>query len=162
VCERCDPVEPVCGELQPSTSGAKGSRRSTRRGRHHRVPGPSRLPVLVCQRSLIVSDTRDVEKRWRDPEALRQAIRYGAAVIVVAGVAFAVFAVVDKGSVVLASTVPAILFLGGVGALVRAYRVWRAGGTWVIWQGAGWFLLTLMLVCLSIPWSAAMFTSGVR
>jgi hypothetical protein len=109
-----------------------------------------------------VSDTRDVEKRWRDPEALRQAIRYGAAVIVVAGVAFAVFAVVDKGSVVLASTVPAILFLGGVGALVRAYRVWRAGGTWVIWQGAGWFLLTLMLVCLSIPWSAAMFTSGVR
>jgi len=109
-----------------------------------------------------VSDTRDVEKRWRDPEALRQAVRYGATVIVVAGVAFAVFAVVDKGSVVLASTVPAILFLGGVGALVRAYRVWRAGGTWVIWQGAGWFLLTLMLVCLSIPWSAAMFTSGVR
>jgi NADH:ubiquinone oxidoreductase subunit H len=109
-----------------------------------------------------VSDTRDVEKSWRDPEALRHAVRYGIGVIAVAGVAFAVFAVVDKGSVLLASTVPAILFLGGVGALVRAYRVWRAGGTWVIWQGAGWFLLTLMLVCLSIPWSAAMFASGVR
>ena len=86
-----------------------------------------------------MSDTRDVEKSWRDPEALRQAVRYGLGVIVVAGVAFAIFAVVDKGSVVLASTVPAILFLGGVGALVKAYRVWRAGrhvgdlaGRWVV------------------------------
>ena len=108
------------------------------------------------------SDARDVEKRWRDPEALRHAVQYGVGVIVVAGVAFAIFAVVDKGSVVLASTVPAILFLGGVGALVKAYRVWRVGGTWPIWQGAGWFLLTFMLVCLSIPWSAAMFSSGVH
>ena len=119
------------------------------------------MPVLVCQRSLVVSDTRDVEKRWRDPEALRKAVEYGIAVIAVAGIAFAVFAVVDKGSVLLASAVPATLFLGGVGALVQAYRVWRDGGTWPIWQGAGWFLLTLMLVCLSIPWSAAMFSSGI-
>jgi NADH:ubiquinone oxidoreductase subunit H len=109
-----------------------------------------------------VSDTRDVEKSWRDPLELRKAVEYGLGVIAVAGVAFAVFAVVDKGSVVLASSVPAILFLGGVGALVKAYRVWRNGGTWPIWQGAGWFLLTLMLVCLSIPWSAAMYASGVR
>jgi NADH:ubiquinone oxidoreductase subunit H len=104
-----------------------------------------------------MSDARDVEKRWRDPAALRQAVGYGSGVIAAAGIAFAVFAVVDKGSVVLASTVPAVLFLGGVGALAKAYRVWRAGGTWPVWQGAGWFLLTLMLVCLSIPWSAAMF-----
>ncbi len=107
-----------------------------------------------------MDDARDVEKRWRDPAALRKAVAYGVAVIVVAGVAFAVFAVVDKGSVVLASSVPAILFVGGVGAFVKAYLVWREGGTWPIWQGAGWFLLTLMLVCLSIPWSAAMFSSG--
>ena len=119
------------------------------------------MPGLVRQRSLVVSDARDVEKRWRDPDALRHAVGYGVGVIVVAGIAFAVFALVDKGSVVLASTVPAILFLGGVGALVKAYRVWRVGGTWPIWQGAGWFLLTLMLVCLSIPWSAAMFANGV-
>jgi hypothetical protein len=105
-----------------------------------------------------VNDTQDVEKRWRDPAALRQAVKYGVCVIVVAALAFAVFAVVDKGSVVLASTVPAILFLGAVGALVKAYRVWRDGGTWPIWQGAGWFLLILMLVCLSIPWSAAMYS----
>lgn len=106
---------------------------------------------------MVMSDARDVEKRWRDPAALRQAVRYGSGVIAVAAIAFAAFAVVDKGSVVLASTVPAVLFLGGCGALAKAYRVWRAGGTWPVWQGAGWFLLTLMLVCLSIPWSAAMF-----
>ncbi len=104
-----------------------------------------------------MSDSRDVEKRWHDPAAMRQAVEYGVGVIVVAGVAFAVFAVVDKTSVILAAAVPTILFLGGVGALVKAYRVWRVGGTWPIWQGAGWFLLTLMLVCLSIPWSAASF-----
>jgi hypothetical protein len=103
-----------------------------------------------------MSDARDVEKSWRDPVALRQAVRYGVGVIVVAAIAFVVFAVVDKHSIVLASTVPAILFLGGIGALAKAYRVWRDGGTWPAWQGAGWFLLTLMLVCLSVPWSAAM------
>jgi hypothetical protein len=85
-------------------------------------------------------NANDVEKRWHDPVALRHAVSYGVGVIVVAGVAFALYAVIDKGSVVLASTVPAILFLGGVGALVKAYRVWRVGGTWPIWQGAGWFL----------------------
>jgi hypothetical protein len=106
-----------------------------------------------------MSNARDVEKRWRDPSAFRQAVEYGVCVIVVAGVAFAVYAVVDKGSVILAALVPAILFLGGVGALFKAYRVWRVGGTWPIWQGAGWFLLTLMLVCLSIPWSAAAFAN---
>jgi hypothetical protein len=107
-----------------------------------------------------MSNVRDVEKRWRDPDALRKAVAYGVEVIVVAGIAFAIYAVVDKQSIVLASTVPAVLFVGGVGALVRTYLVWREGGTWPIWQGAGWFLLTLMLVCLSIPWSAATFGGG--
>lgn len=91
---------------------------------------------------------------------LRPAVGYGVGVIVLAAIAFAVFAVVDKGSVLLASTVPSILFLGGVGAFVKAYRLWRSDGGWVIWQGAGWFLLTFMLVCLSIPLSAANFAVG--
>ena len=39
-----------------------------------------------------MSDARDVEKRWHDPVALRKAVAYGVGVIVVAGVAFAVFA----------------------------------------------------------------------
>jgi hypothetical protein len=105
-----------------------------------------------------MSNARDVEKRWNDPAALRKAVTYGVGVIAVAGVAFAVYAFVDKGSVVLAASVPTILFIGGVGALVKAYLAWRDGGMWPVWQGAGWFLLTLMLVCLSVPWSAATFT----
>jgi hypothetical protein len=102
-----------------------------------------------------MSNARDVEKRWHDPPTLRKAVTYDAAVIAVAGIAFAIHLTVDKASLVLASSVPAILLLGGIGAFVKAYRVWRAGGTWPMWQGAGWFLLTLMLVYLSIPWSAA-------
>jgi hypothetical protein len=84
-----------------------------------------------------MSDARDVEKRWHDPVALRKAVAYGVGVIVVAGIAFAVFALVDKTSVVLASTVPAILFIGGVGALVKAYLVWRDRGTWADLAGRG-------------------------
>jgi hypothetical protein len=104
-----------------------------------------------------MSNARDVEKRWRDPPTLRTAVTYDAAVIAVAGIAFAIYAIIDRASLVLASTVPAILLLGGVGAFVKAYQVWRAGGTWPMWQGAGWFLLVLMLVCLSIPLSATVF-----
>ena len=43
-----------------------------------------------------------------------------------------------------------ILLLGGLGAFVRTYQVWRARGRWWIWQGAGWFLLVLMLVVLTM------------
>ena len=49
--------------------------------------------------------------------------------------------------------VPGILFMGGVGALIQTYRVWRAEGVWVIWQGAGWFLLLLCLFFLGLPMS---------
>jgi len=62
---------------------------------------------------------------------------------------------------VVASVVPAVLFLGGIGAFIQTYRLWKAEGAWVPWQGAGWFLLTLMLFCLSIPWAAASSSSGV-
>jgi len=44
----------------------------------------------------------------------------------------------------------AVLFVGGVWAFVRTLRVWRARGGWWIWQGAGWFLLVLMLVVLTM------------
>ena len=43
-----------------------------------------------------------------------------------------------------------ILLIGGVGAFVRTYRVWRDEGTWWGWQGAGWFLMTLMLLTLTM------------
>lgn len=44
----------------------------------------------------------------------------------------------------------AVLFVGGVWAFVRTYQTWRARGGWWIWQGAGWFLLVLMLVVLTM------------
>ena len=105
-----------------------------------------------------MSNARDAEKRWHDPRTVRRAVAYSAVVVAVAGIAFAVYAVVDKSSTVYAASVPAILLIGGIGAMVKAYQTWRAGGLWVAWQGAGWFLLVLFLVCLSIPWSAAIFT----
>lgn len=49
-----------------------------------------------------------------------------------------------------------LLLLGGIGAFVRTYRVWRMGGRWWIWQGAGWFLLVLMLVMLMMLAPAAL------
>jgi hypothetical protein len=56
----------------------------------------------------------------------------------------------------LAIGAPLILFLGGVGAFVRTIQIWRASGRWWIWQGAGWFLLALMLVVLTMTGSAAL------
>jgi hypothetical protein len=103
-----------------------------------------------------MSDARDVEKNWHDPPTTRKAIAYGVAVLAAAGIAFALFALIDRGSVVLAATVPAIILIGGIGAMVKAYLTWRQGGLWVVWQGAGWFLLTFFLICLSVPWSVAL------
>ena len=45
---------------------------------------------------------------------------------------------------------PLILLLAGLWAFLRTYRVWRSEGTWWGWHGAGWFLLTLMVVALSM------------
>jgi len=45
---------------------------------------------------------------------------------------------------------PLILLAGGLRAFLRTYRVWRDEGTWWGWHGAGWFLLTLMVVTLSM------------
>jgi hypothetical protein len=102
--------------------------------------------------------TNDVEKRWNDPPTFRAAARYVAEIVVAAGVVFALYAFTARGSVVMASAVPVILFLGGVGAFVKTYRVWKTQGAWPAWQGAGWFLLTLMLASLSIPGSAILAT----
>ena len=45
---------------------------------------------------------------------------------------------------------PLILLAGGLWAFLRTYRVWKAHGTWWGWHGAGWFLLTLMVVALGL------------
>jgi hypothetical protein len=91
----------------------------------------------------------DVEKRWHDPAVAHSAKIYVASVIGVAAAAFV--ATVLWHSVVAAFLVPIVLFVGGVGAFVKTYLIWRADGTWPIWQGAGWILLLLMLLCLGVP-----------
>lgn len=50
----------------------------------------------------------------------------------------------------LALGAPVILMCAGLWAFVRTYRVWRDRGTWWGWQGAGWFLMTLMLLTLTM------------
>jgi hypothetical protein len=45
---------------------------------------------------------------------------------------------------------PLILLAAGLRAFLRTYRVWRYGGTWWAWHGAGWFLLTLAAVTVSL------------
>lgn len=93
----------------------------------------------------------DVEKRWRDPRELRSAVGYVAVVVLIAVVAFVWYATGSQYAVARAVATPAVLFVGAVGALVKTYRDWRVGRTWPIWQGAGWFLLSLALVTLSVP-----------
>jgi hypothetical protein len=93
----------------------------------------------------------DVEKRWHDPAELRAAAVYVGSVIAVAAIAFIVTVVYR--SLIAGIMVPAILFVGGIGAFVRTYQVWRGQGVWVIWQGAGWILLLLFLLCLGVPTS---------
>lgn len=100
----------------------------------------------------------DVEKRFDRPPTFREAARYAGAVVAVAAVVFAVYAFTARESVIAASLVPAILLVGGIGAFVKTYRVWKHQGAWPAWQGAGWFLLVLMLVTLSIP-GAAMYAT---
>lgn len=98
------------------------------------------------------SDEDDVEKRWHNPQMFRSAVGYVVAVVVVAAVALTFYAF--DHSTLSATLVPTILFVGGLGAFLRTYQVWKAEGTWPIWQGAGWFLLALSLVCLAVPGSA--------
>lgn len=93
----------------------------------------------------------DVEKRWHDPAGLRAAAVYVGSVIAVAAIAFSITVVYR--SLIAGIMVPAILFVGGIGAFVRTYQVWRSQGVWVIWQGAGWILLLLFLLCLGVPTS---------
>lgn len=93
----------------------------------------------------------DVEKRWHDPAMVWAAVKYVAFVVALAGAAYA--ATVMWHSLVAAILVPLILFVGGIGAFVRTYQVWRAEGVWPIWQAAGWVLLLLFFFCLGVPFS---------
>jgi hypothetical protein len=45
---------------------------------------------------------------------------------------------------------PLILLAGGLWAFLRTYLVWKANGIWWGWHGAGWFLLTAMVVMVAM------------
>ena len=43
-----------------------------------------------------------------------------------------------------------VLVAGTVGAFVATYRAWQRRRAWPIWQGAGWFMMTVSLGYLAI------------
>lgn len=49
---------------------------------------------------------------------------------------------------------PVILLAGAIWAFVCTYRAWRARSEFWSWQGAGWFLFTVMLVTLAMGFPA--------
>ena len=101
----------------------------------------------------------------QDDANVRAAVRFGLMVAVL-GVAFLVVAAVWVGTcdgatadtvacgapqrALLSLGAPLILLIGGLRAFVRTYQTWRKHETWWAWQGAGWFLLTLMLLVLTM------------
>jgi hypothetical protein len=107
------------------------------------------------------------DRLGQEDEEVRSAIRF-AGLTTVVGVAFVLLAAWWVSScdparetvatvvcgrpyrTVLAAGSPVIFAAGGLWAFLRTYQVWRARGTWWGWQGAGWFLLSLMLFVLII------------
>ncbi|HEY9311151.1 hypothetical protein [Williamsia sp.] len=94
--------------------------------------------------------TNDVEKRWNDPRAFHTAGRYVGGVVVLAGLWLVLYLLIDPSSILWGMGVTAILLGGGIGAFVQAYRVYTRGGTWPVWQGAGWILFALMLATMGL------------
>ena len=100
-----------------------------------------------------------------DDANVREAVRFGL-VVAVLGVAFLVVAAVwistcDGATAdtvacgapqrtLLALGAPVILLIGGLRAFVRTYQTWKRHETLWAWQGAGWFLMTLMLLVLTM------------
>lgn len=113
----------------------------------------------------------DVEKRWHDPRAFRQAVRYVVAVLVLTAIAAALALVwaaarpqclnadtltCDTAARLVIGLGPGLILLfGGIGAFVITFRQWRSGKTWPIWQGAGWFLFTVMVVWFAFAGGSA-------
>ncbi|MCM6772101.1 hypothetical protein NDR87_02585 [Nocardia sp. CDC159] len=108
----------------------------------------------------------DVEKHWHDPGLFRRVVLYSVCVLAAAALVFAVIAEwaarrepCARAERTFCDTAAQAVILGGpglvlvagtVGAFIATYRVWRRGRAWPIWQGAGWFLLTVTLAYLAI------------
>jgi len=108
----------------------------------------------------------DVEKNWRDPEMFRRAAGYCAGVLIAAALVFAVVdewagrrescrvaahTFCDTASQAAILLGPGLVLIAGtVGAFISTYRAWQRHRAWPIWQGAGWFLMTVSLGYLAI------------
>lgn len=105
------------------------------------------------------------DRLGQDDSEVRAAIRF-VVLATIAGVGFVIMAAlwvstcpgagVDTVAcgapqrTMLALAGPLILLGAGLWAFLRTYWVWRYLGTWWGWQGAGWFLLTSMVLTLSM------------
>jgi hypothetical protein len=116
-----------------------------------------------------VTTFRNLNNVRHDHSDVREALRFGLVVAALA-VAFLVTAAMwlstcdgataDAAAcgapqrALLAIGAPVILLIGGLWAFVRTYQTWRNHDTWWAWQGTGFFLLTLMLLVLTMSMPA--------
>lgn len=99
----------------------------------------------------MTNDRDFAEKRLEKAGVFRAAATYVGAIVAVAAVVFVFFLVAARDSEFVAWLVPGVFLAGGIGAFVKTYREWNAERGWAAWQGAGWFLLLLVLVTLAVP-----------
>lgn len=108
---------------------------------------------------------RDPDDVRRDDANVRDAVRFSLLVAALGG-AFLVVAAVWVSTcdgatadvvacgvpqrMLLGIGAPAILSIGGVLAFVRTYQTWRKHQSWWAWHGAGWLLMTLMVLALTM------------
>ncbi|MBF9315672.1 hypothetical protein [Mycobacteroides chelonae] len=108
----------------------------------------------------------DRTRKSRDKKAFGKAVWFSVVVVVAAGITLITSVMwmgqcsisldVDEalcgrhGAPMIALASPAVLLIGGIVAFVQTYRSWKRRESWWIWQGAGWFLLLLMVVNLML------------
>ncbi|SOJ53728.1 hypothetical protein MSIMFB_01227 [Mycobacterium simulans] len=108
---------------------------------------------------------RSDDRLGQEDSEVRAAIRF-AVLAMIAGVGFVILAALWVSTcpgvnidtvacgrperTMLALGGPLILLIAGLWAFLRTYRVWRNRGTWWGWHGAGWFLLTLMMLTMAM------------
>ena len=151
--------------LGPTTGGDQAPRRSC-----GLTTSPDGLPTAGAGNSPSSepSDGRDMHQHpshlRHDDATVRDAVRFSVLVTAL-GVGFLIVASVWVSTcggstadgvacgapqrTLLALAAPTILLVGGLRAFVRTYRHWRANQTWVAWQGAGWFLLSVTMIVLT-------------
>lgn len=111
------------------------------------------------------ADERSGDRLGQEDGEVRAAIRF-AVLAALAAVGFLILAAlwvstcpgtaVDTAAcgppqrTLLAVGAPLIALAGGLWAFLRTYRVWKGQGTWWGWHGAGWFLLTLMVMMVAL------------